>query len=148
MGNAFTIPEAIKHLPDYLPEGEYVKMVYNNTDYFIQSRGIGNIILNNVIGSFLPGNSVQGFYDPFTGTFDRSDISNYYVTMENLTNGKISSWANNKNLKYYIKDFASDKKINLEKAVFTINKKQTTSFGVSRLTIVNNDIKYLSNLKI
>jgi hypothetical protein len=109
MGSSFSYPESMNNIPSSLNNDEYLIMSYNDNNYIIKQRELINKIKNNMfINFFMPSNITSPIID-----------GNFIVY---LNNNQVITTADSTDLKIFIKLFAFEKNINLEKTVFKLGQ--------------------------
>jgi len=138
MGNEIS---SMKNVPNDLHDHEYLEMVYDGINYYIQKRSIGDQIGAGFKQSFssesfaLSALGLGGF-----SQMNKQNTGHFYVTKDNPLNKPLPTTADSTLLSWFIKAFAFEKNIKLENATFEVKKfnspnkeePKTTSFGKKR----------------
>jgi hypothetical protein len=138
----------MENIPSDISKDQLIKIQIDNDVYYIHPRSFGQRTANQAKHSLSPITIMANMLGlGFFANLDQSTQSFYYVTKDTPSGDPMKTTVDSTNLKIYIKLFAFEKGLKLDKAVFSVTS--LSGFGKKRKVVnvslrsVMADIKYL-----
>ena len=139
----FSYPSSMENVPSKINENQLIKMEIGNEKYYFHYRGTLKTFAKQAQHNLSPTTLLaKSLGLGFLANLDQTNRSYYYVTKNEPSGEPIQSTINGNILKMYIKLFAFEKGIYLDKAVFSV----TGLSGFGFRSSLEAEIRYLKGL--